>query len=87
MSTGAYEPRGVANFMVGRIYVGDHLLLLHTKCLSSGPYGFNEEDFWKVLSIISLWELMSPMGVAYFDPRGMVGRIYEGDHLTLLITK
>ena len=33
---GANEPRGVANLdprgMVGRIYVGDHLTLLHTKC-------------------------------------------------------
>ena len=35
--------------------------------------------------IISLWELMSPR--ANLDPRGMVGRIYEGDHLTLLNTK
>ena len=48
-SMGANEPQGVANFdprsMVGRIYVGDHLSLLNTKYLSSGPYGFNEEDF------------------------------------------
>ena len=35
------DPRG----MVGRIYVGDHLTLLHTKYLSSGPYGFRKEDF------------------------------------------
>ena len=48
-SMGAIEPWGVANLdprgMVGRIYVGDHLTLLHTKYLSSGPYGFREEDF------------------------------------------
>ena len=31
--------------MVGRIYVGDHLTLLHTKYLSSGPHCFREEDF------------------------------------------
>ena len=37
----ANDPRGMA----GSIYVGDHLSLLHTKYLSSGPYGFNEEDF------------------------------------------
>ena len=30
--------------MVGRIYAGDHLTLLHTKYLSSGPHGFKEED-------------------------------------------
>ena len=28
-----------------------------------------------------------PRGMANLDPRGMVGRIYEGDHLTLLNTK
>ena len=43
----ANEPRGVANLdprdMVGRIDVGDHLTLLHTKYLSSGPYGFRED--------------------------------------------
>ena len=59
---GANEPKGVANLdprgMIGRIYVRDHLTLLHTKYLSSGPYGFREKDFF--LSIISLWELMSP---------------------------
>ena len=60
---GANESWGVANFdprgMVGRIYVGDHLTLLHTKYLSSRPYGFIEEDF-EVFPIIILWEIMSP---------------------------
>ena len=46
---GATEPRGVANLdprgMVDRIYVGDHLTLLHTKYLSSEPYTFRVEDF------------------------------------------
>ena len=46
---GAKDPLGVADLdlrgMVGRIYVGDHLTLLHTKYLNSGPYGFREEDF------------------------------------------
>ena len=68
---GANEPRGMASLdprgMVGRIYVGDHLTLLHTKYLSSEPYGFREEDFLSFFavfffffSIISIWELMSP---------------------------
>ena len=43
-SMGANEPWGVANLdsrcMVGMIYVGEHLTLLHTKYLSYGPYGF-----------------------------------------------
>ena len=46
---GANEPWGVANFdprgMVGRIYVGDHFMKLHTTYLSSVPHGFREEDF------------------------------------------
>ena len=45
-SMGANEPRRVANLdprgMVGRIYVDDHLTLLHTKYQCSGPYGFRE---------------------------------------------
>ena len=48
-SMGANEPRGMANLdprgMVSRIYAGDHLALLHTKYLSSGPNGFRERDF------------------------------------------
>ena len=61
---GANETRSVTNLgprvMIGRIYVGDYLTLLHTKYLSSEPYDFREEDFVKVFSTISLWELMSP---------------------------
>ena len=44
---GANEPRGVTNLdsrgMIGRIYVGDHVTLLHTKYLSSGYYGLRED--------------------------------------------
>ena len=68
--------------MVGRIYVGDYLTLLHTKYLSSGPYGFREEDFLS----ISHYTCKS-WGMANLDPKGMVGRIYVGDHLSLLHTK
>ena len=45
--------------MVGRIYVGDHLTLLHTKYLSSGSHSFREEDL--IFSLISLWELYVAM--------------------------
>ena len=34
-----------------------------------------------------IWELMTPGGRAIFDPRGMVGRIYEENHYILLHTK
>ena len=86
---GANEPQGVSSLkprsMVGRIYVGPHLMLLHTKYLSSGPYGFRE-DFLSFFHYKSMGanELR---GKANFDPRGMVGRIYVDGHFTLLHTK
>ena len=85
----AYGSRGVASLdprgLTGRIYVVDHYTLLHTKPISSGPHGFRE-DFFNFFPIISLWELITPLGVVNLDPRGMVGRIYVGDHLTSLHT-
>ena len=85
---GANDPRGVASWdprgLIGRIYVRDHLTLLHTKYISSEPRGFRE-DFLS-FPIICLWELMTP-GQASLDPRGLIGRIYVGDHKTLLHTK
>ena len=43
--------------MVGRIYVGDHLTLLHTKYLG---LMVSEKKIFDVFPIISLWEIMSP---------------------------
>ena len=40
----------------------------------------SEEKILEVFPIISLWELMTPGDVASLDPRGMVCRIYVGDH-------
>ena len=44
---GAKDNRGGGNFdprgMVGRIYVGGHQTLLHTKYISCGPRGFRED--------------------------------------------
>ena len=67
----------------------DHLTLLHTKYLSSGPYGFRKEDFFFFFLRFFNYKSMGanePWGVVSFDPREMVGRIYVGDHLTLLHT-
>ena len=36
------DPRGT----IGRIYIEDHYILLHTNYESSGPCGFGEEDFF-----------------------------------------
>ena len=75
--------------MVGRIYVGNHLTLQHTKYLSTGPHGFKEEDFFKSFSHYKYksMEANEPPGSANLDPRDMIGRNYVGDHLTLLHTK
>ena len=46
----ANDPRGVANLhprgMIGRIYVGYHSTLLHTKYIGLRSCGFREEDFF-----------------------------------------
>ena len=87
---GVNEPRGVANLgpkgMVGRIYVGNHLTLLRTKYPSSGPCGFREEDFLSFSHYKSMRD-NEPRGLATLEPRGMIGRIYVDDHLTLIHTK
>ena len=44
----------------------------------------------KIFEVFSLYKSMgvnAPRGVANLDPRGRVGRIYVGDHLTLLLTQ
>ena len=36
--------------------------------LSSGPFGFKEEDLFYVCSIVSLWELMTPGDEPFLTP-------------------
>ena len=75
-------PQSMANLaprgLIGRIHVGDHYKLLHTKYISSGPHGFREEDlsFPHYKSIGA----NEPRGVAILGPRGLIGRIYVGNH-------
>ena len=64
-SMGDDDPRGLANLdcprgMIGRIYVGYHYLLLHTKYQSSLPHGFREEDFFLRFPTVSIREMMTP---------------------------
>ena len=70
------DPRGT----VGRIYKDDHYTLLHTKYESSGPYGFGEEDFFKVFP-------MTPPGRGPYEPQGHGWQIYKEEHYILLQTK
>ena len=65
--------------LVSRIYVRDHLTLLYTKYISCGPQGFREEDFLSFFYYKSMGA-NDPRGVASLDPRGLIGRIYVGDH-------
>ena len=53
------EPPSVANLdprgMIGRIYEGYHLTLLHTKYIGFRPCGFREDFFFPIFPIISLY--------------------------------
>ena len=69
------EPRG----LIGRIYVGDNNTLLHTQYISSGLHGYGEEDFVSFSHYKSLGA-NDPLGVASLGPRGLIDRIYVGDH-------
>ena len=40
----------------------------------------SEKKIFYIFPIISLWRPMTPRGVANLDPRGMIGRIFEGYH-------
>ena len=86
---GANDPRDVASLdprgLICRIYIVDHFTLLHTKYISSGPHCFREEDFLSFSHYKSMGD-NDTRGVANLDLRGIVGRIYVGDHLTSLHT-
>ena len=69
------DPKG----LIGRIYVGDHYTLLHTKYISSRPHGFREEDFLSFSHYKSMGA-NDPLGMASLGPTGLIGRIYVGDH-------
>ena len=76
------EPRG----LIGRTYVGDHYILLHTQYISCGPHGFREEDFLSFFHYKSMGANGS-RSMASLDPRSLIGRIYTEDHYTVLHTK
>ena len=65
--------------MIGRIYVGDHLTLLHTKYISCRPHGFRDEDFLS-FSYYKSMGANEPRRVASLDPRVLIGSIYVVDH-------
>ena len=60
--------------------------MLHTKYVSCEPHGFREENFLSFSHYKSM-EANNPWGMAPLDPRDLIGRIYVGDHKTLLHIK
>ena len=80
----AIDPCGKASLdpsgLIGRIYVGDNLTLLHSKYISCEPHGFREEDFFYFFSHYKSLRANDPRGVANLDLKGMLGRIYVRDH-------
>ena len=53
--------------------------VINTKYISCGPHGFRKEDFLS-LSHYKSMGAYDPRDMANLDPRGIVGRIYVGDH-------
>ena len=47
----------------------------------------SEKKILKVISNIALYVHMTPWDVASLEPRGLIGKIYVGDHYTLLHTQ
>ena len=78
-----FDPQGGASLdrrcLIGRIYVGDHQRLLHTKYKNCGPHGFREKDFKSFLHYKSMETLDHRVG-ASLNPRSLIGRIYIRDH-------
>ena len=65
--------------MIGRIYVGYHQTLLHTKKTGFRSCGFRLGDYFTFSYCKSMGD-DEPRGLANLDPRGMIGRIYVGYH-------
>ena len=73
------DPRGGTSLdprvMVSMIYVRNQYIVLHTKYISC-----ERRIFIKFFSHYKSMETLDPQRRASFDPRGMVGRVYVGDH-------
>ena len=70
-SMGANDTWGVASLdprgLIGRINVGDHETLLHTKYVTCRPHGFRQGFFFKFFPLC-LWELMTPGAWSVWTP-------------------
>ena len=73
--------------MVGRIYVGDHQTLLHTKYISVGLMVLEKKIFKDFVFHYKSMGANDPRGMTSLDPKGLNCRIYVVDHYTLLHNK
>ena len=55
------------------------MLVSTIHCYILNKYGFRDEDFLSFSHNTSM-EAIDHRGVAIFDPRGLIGRIYVGEH-------
>ena len=64
---GAIDSQGLASLdprgFIGRIYVGDHYSLLHTKYIICGPHGFSF-----TIPDYSVFDWVCPPDCAHFHP-------------------
>ena len=58
--------------LIGRIYVGEHQTLLHTKYISCGPHGFREEDFLNFSHYKSMGAILRHGGHLDLKPRPLL---------------
>ena len=65
--------------MIGRIYVGYHQTLLHTKIQALGLI-VSDKEIILIFSYCKSTGDDDPRGLANFDLRGMIGKIYVGYH-------
>ena len=52
----------------------------YTQNIKGYTYIWFQRSFFYVFPIVSIWELMTSRVGPFFDPRGMIGRIYVGYH-------
>ena len=80
----ANDPQGMANLnlrgMIGRIYIGDHQTNYILNLLALGLMVSKKKIFLMLFSYIALYKHMTPWGVANLEPKGLISRMYVGDH-------
>ena len=79
----ANDPRGMASLghrsLIGRIYVGTLNIAAYQICKLWASW-FQRRRFFLSFSHYKFMGANDSRGMASLDPRGLIGRIYVGDH-------